>query len=203
MSAHALAQNWWLIVLRGLLAVLFGLAALIWPNLALGVLVLLFGLYWIMDGLMAVVAGLTRQNGTRPWWLLPVEGLFGILAGVLSLFWPGLTAMALLYLIAAWAILTGLVEIVSAIQLRAEIENEWLLALGGVVSVALGMMLVIWPGAGLVVMVRLMGAYALIYGFLLIGLGFRLWNWQNAAHLLNLRPAWVNTGRHPRTPLEK
>jgi uncharacterized membrane protein HdeD (DUF308 family) len=202
MSAYGLAQNWWLIVLRGLFAVLFGLAALTWPNLTLVVLVFLLGIYLLTDGLLAVITGLTRHTGSRPWWLLLVEGLMSIVAGVLALLSPGLTVITLLYLIAAWAIITGMVEIVSAIRLRAEIENEGWLALSGVLSVVLGVVLVIWPGAGALGFVWLIGAYALVFGLLLIGLGFRLWTWQSPAHQA-LRPAMVSGGRHPRRPIEK
>ena len=203
MSAHGLAQVWWLIALRGLLAVSFGLAALIWPNLTLVSLVFLFGAYLLADGLLAVIAGLTRHNGSRPWWLLLIEGFIGIAAGVLTFLSPGLTAIALLYLIAVWAVVTGMVEIVSAIRLRADIKNERLLALSGVLSVVLGVVLVIWPGASALGLVWLIGAYALVFGLLQIGLGFRLWNWQNSAGLMALQPVLVESGRHLRRPIEK
>jgi len=134
--------------------------------------------------------------------LLLIEGLIGIVAGVLTFLSPGLTALALLYLIAAWAIITGMVEIVSAIRLRAEIDNEGLLALSGVLSVTLGVVLVIWPEASALGLVWLIGAYALVSGLLQIGLGFRLWNWQGSAQLA-LHPVWVGPGRHPRRPAEK
>ncbi len=202
MSAHGLAQVWWVIALRGLLAVSFGLAALIWPNLTLVWLVFLFGAYLLADGLLAVIAGLTRHNGSRPWWLLLIEGFMGIAAGGLTFLSPGLTAIALLYLIAAWAIVTGMMEIVSAIRLRADIKNEGLLALSGVLSVVLGVVLVIWPGASALGLVWLIGAYAMVFGFLQIGLGFRLWNWQNSVGLMALQPVLVEAGRHPH-PLQK
>jgi len=147
-----------------------------------------------------VIAGLTRHNGSQPWWLLLIEGSVGILAGVLTFLSPGLTAIALLYLIAAWAIVTGMVEIVSAIRLRADIKNEGLLALSGVLSVVLGVVLVIWPGASALGLVWLIGAYALVFGLLQIGLSFRLWNWQNSVPLVALRPVLVEAGRHPRRP---
>lgn len=202
MSAHSLAQRWWLIVLRGLCAVLFGLAAIIWPNLALTALVFLLGMYLLSDGLLAVGAGLSRHDTSQFWWLLLIEGATSIVAGVWTLLSPGLTALALLYLIAAWAVITGMVAIVSAIRLRKEIETEGLLALSGVLSVALGMVLVIWPGATALAAVWLIGVYALISGFLLIGLGFRLWNWQSSAHL-TLHPVWPGSDRHPRRPADK
>ena len=203
MSVHSLARNWWLIALRGLFAVLFGLAALIWPNLILVSLVFLFGAYLLADGLLAVIAGVSRHNGSQPWWLLLIEGLMGIGAGVLTFLSPGLTAIALLYLIAVWAIITGMVEIVSAIRLRAEIENEGLLALSGILSVVLGVVLVIWPGASALGLVWLIGAYAVVFGLLQIALGFRLWNWQNSTGRVTLRPVLVEAGRRPRRPVEK
>jgi len=178
MSAYGLARNWWLMVLRGLCAVGLGLAALVRPNLTLVALVLLFGVYLLVDGLLAVIAGLTRSKGSRPWWLLLIEGLIGIGAGVVAVLSPGLTAIALLYLLAAWAILTGALEIVSAIRLRKDIESEGLLALSGILSITLGAVLVIWPQAGGLALVWLMGSYALAFGLLLVGLGLRLWNWQ-------------------------
>ena len=202
MSAYGLAQNWWVIVLRGTFAVLFGLAALLWPTLTQTTIVFLIGLYLLADGVLSVIAGLTHANGSRPWWLLLVEGLLGIVAGALILLTPGLTAITLLYLIATWAILTGMVEIVSAIRLRAEIDNEGLLALSGVLSVTLGILLMIWPAADALAIVRLSGAYALAFGLLLIALGFRLWNWQHSAHQV-LRPARVEAGQLPRQPREK
>ncbi|MEK7786237.1 MAG: HdeD family acid-resistance protein [Chloroflexota bacterium] len=202
MSAHGLAQNWWLIALRGLFAVLFGLAALAWPNPTLAALVLLFGVYLLADGLLAVIAGLTRHNGSQPWGLLLIEGSAGILAGVLTFLLPGLTAIALLYLIAAWAITTGMVKMVSAIRLRAEIDNEGLLAMSSVLSATLGVVLMIWPGPGALGLIWVVGAYALVSGFLLIGFGFRLWNWQSSAHLA-LHPARVEVGRHPHPPQKK
>ncbi len=202
MSAHSLARNWWLVVLRGLVSVLLGLTAIIWPNLALTALVFLLGIYLLGDGLLAVSAGLSRHNGSQVWWLLLVEGSVGILAGVLALLSPSLTAITLLYLVAAWAILTGMTAIVSAIRLRKDIADEGLLALSGVLSVVLGMILVIWPGATALAAVWLIGAYALVSGLLLIGLGFRLWNWQSSTRLA-LHPVWVGGGRHPRNPTEK
>lgn len=202
MSVHGLARSWWLMVVRGLVSVLLGLVAIFWPGLALTALVILLGSYLLVDGLLAISAGLSRHNGFRVWWLLLVEGGLSVIAGTWALLSPALTTLALLYLLAAWAIVTGLVTIVSAIRIRAEINNEGLLALSGVMSVALGVMLAVWPGASALVIVWLTGVYALAVGLLLIGLGFRLWNWQSAAHPA-LRPAWVGIGRHPQRPTEK
>src|SRR5215216_2831266 len=119
-----LARNWWALVLRGVFAVLFGLAAFFWPAITLAALVLLFGAYALADGLFAVVAAITGADRQTRWWALLLEGIAGILAATATVLWPGLTALALLYLIAAWAILTGVLEIVAAVRLRREIEGE-------------------------------------------------------------------------------
>lgn len=174
MSTQTLSKYWWLIALRGLFAVLFGVMAFIWPNLTLVALVFLFGGYALADGILAVVAGLTRSGKNQRWWMLLLEGLVGIAAGILTIVRPGLTAVALLYLIAGWAIVTGVMEIVAAIRLRQEIKNEWLLALGGVLSIAFGVALAVWPGAGALALIWLIGSYAIVFGVLLIILGFRL-----------------------------
>ena len=201
-SAQSLARNWWLIVLRGSVSVLLGLSAIFWPNPSRTALVFLLGVYLLVDGLLIVSASLSRHNGSQLGWLLLMEGSIGIVAGTWTLLSPGLTALALLYVIAAWAIVTGMVAILTAIRLRTEIADEGLLALSGVLSVALGLVLVIWPGAAALAAVWLIGAYALASGLLLIGLGFRLWNWQSSAHQA-LRPVWVGGERPPRGPEEK
>ena len=168
----ALSENWWALLLRGLLAVLFGLIALFLPGLTLTVLVLVFGAYALVDGLFAVVAGIRGTSGHR--WVLIVEGVLGILAGFVALAWPGITALALLYVIAFWAIFTGVAQIVAAVSLRREIEGEWALILGGVLSVIFGIILAVLPGVGLLSLVWLLGLYALLAGIALIALAFRV-----------------------------
>ncbi len=169
-----LARNWWIIALRGLAAIILGVAALIWPNMALTVLVLLFGAYVFVDGLFSLVAALQHRKTYQQWWVVLLEGLVGILIGVLAAVWPRMTALALLYLIAGWAIVTGLLEIFGAILLRREIKGEWLLVLVGVFSILFGLLLVFWPDPGLIAIVWLIGAYALVSGVLLLVLAFRL-----------------------------
>jgi uncharacterized membrane protein HdeD (DUF308 family) len=166
-----LAGNWWALLLRGIAAVLFGLAALFWPGLTLVVLIAFFGAYALVDGVFAIVAGIRGSEGSR--WLLLAEGVLGVLAGLVAFFWPGMTAMVLLFLISAWAIFTGLLKVVMAIAFRRRIENEWLMGLSGVLSVLFGVVLAVWPGAGLLSLVWLVGIYALIFGVALIVLGFR------------------------------
>jgi uncharacterized membrane protein HdeD (DUF308 family) len=163
-------RNWWLIALRGLLAVIFGLLAIIWPSLTVNALVLLFGVYAVVDGIFSIVAGLGRRRSFLP----VLGGLLGIVLGILAWLWPQTTAVVLLYIIAAYALLTGIFELLNAVQLRKVLENEWLLAVGGILSIVFGVLLIIWPAAGLVTMAWLIGLYALLFGILLIGLGFRL-----------------------------
>ena len=171
---HVLARNWWVLVLRGVAAVLFGLAAFVWPAITLTALVLLFGAYAFVDGIFAVVAAVSGPVRQARWWVLLLEGIAGILAGVLTFIWPGITALVLLYLIAAWALITGILEIVAAVRLRQEIEGEWLLALSGIVSVLFGLYIAALPGAGALAVVWIIGAYALVFGVLLLALGLRL-----------------------------
>jgi len=173
-KVRVLARNWWALVLRGLFAVLFGIGAFAWPGLTLGVLVLLFGAYALADGVFAIVASLVGSPRQLPWWALLVEGLIGVAVGIVAFVWPGITALALLYLIAGWAIATGLFQVVAAFRLREEIHGEWMLALGGVLSVLFGLALVVSPGAGALALVWMIGAYAIAFGILLIALGFRL-----------------------------
>ena len=169
-----LARNWWAIALRGLFAVLFGIAAFIWPGLTLAVLVILWGAYALVDGIFNLVAAFRAAQMKMTWWPLVLEGILGIAAGVVAFFWPGITALALLFLIAAWAILTGIVEIIAAVRLRHAISGEWLMGLAGVLSILLGIILIVAPGAGAIAVVWTIGAYALIFGIVLIALGFRL-----------------------------
>jgi uncharacterized membrane protein HdeD (DUF308 family) len=173
-SSPDLAPSWWALALRGLVAVLFGLAALFWPGLVLAVLIILFGAYVLVDGVFALIAAF-RSSGRgmrRP--LLLIEGVIGILFGLLALFWPDLTALALLYIIAFWAIFTGIARIVMAIMLRREIENEWSIALSGVLYVILGIVLILLPGAGLLAYTWLIGLLTLALGIALIVYAFRV-----------------------------
>jgi uncharacterized membrane protein HdeD (DUF308 family) len=170
-----LARNWWALVLRGLAAILFGILAFAWPGITLFVLVLFFGAYMLVDGIFAIVAAVRAAGEEDRWWLLLIQGTLGVLAGLVAIFWPGLTALALLYFIAAWAIVTGIMEIVAAIRLRREIEGEWALALSGALSVLFGVLLVVLPApAGLLSLVWLIGAYAVATGVLLLILAFRV-----------------------------
>jgi uncharacterized membrane protein HdeD (DUF308 family) len=164
--------NWWALAVRGVAAILFGLVALIWPGLTLAVLIIVYGAYAIVDGAFAIVAGF-RAGGTRRWLLL-AEGVLSILAGLVALFWPGITALVLLYVISFWAIFGGLLRIAGAVLLRREIDNEWTMALSGVLWVLLGVVLVALPGVGLLSLAWLIGVFALGAGITLLGLAFRV-----------------------------
>ncbi|HEU0297553.1 MAG TPA: HdeD family acid-resistance protein [Anaerolineales bacterium] len=172
----SLAKNWWLVLLRGVLAILFGLAAFLWPGVTLLVLITFFGVYALVDGVLAIVTGVTRAKDSPRWWVFLLEGLVSIGAGLVALIWPGLATAILIAVIAAWAVITGVFEIAAAIRLRREINNEWLLMLGGLLSIAFGVLLVLQPAAGGLFLIWLVGAYELVFGVLLIALGFRLKN---------------------------
>jgi uncharacterized membrane protein HdeD (DUF308 family) len=172
---RTLGRNWWALALRGVAAILLGILAFAWPGITLFVLVLFFGAYMLVDGIFAIVAAVRAAGEEDRWWLLLIEGILGVLAGLVAFFWPGLTALALLYFIAAWAIVTGIMEIVAAIRLRQEIEGEWALGLSGLLSVIFGILLVVLPApAGLLSLVWLVGAYAVATGVLLLILAFRV-----------------------------
>ncbi len=144
---HALAGNWWLLLLRGVCAVVFGVLAFAWPGVTLVTLVLFYGAFALVDGICAVVAAVMGGGPGSRWWLA-ASGLCGIAVGAMTLMWPGLTALVLLLFIAGWAIVTGLLEIIGAVRLRNEIDNEWMLILSGVVAVLFGLALLAQPGTG-------------------------------------------------------
>ena len=161
-------------MLRGLAAIAFGILAFVWPHITLTALVFLWGAYALVDGLFAIAAGVKSHSESKRWWVLLLEGILSVAAGVVAFVVPGITALVLLLLIASWAIVTGAFEIGAAIQLRKYIKGEWLLGLAGVASVIFGLALFLNPSAGALALVWLIGAYAVVFGFLLIALGLRL-----------------------------
>jgi uncharacterized membrane protein HdeD (DUF308 family) len=169
-----LRRNWGWVVLRGVAAVLFGLLAFAWPGLTLAVLVLAWGAYAIADGVLALIAACRVRDRGRPFWALLIVGLLGIAAGVVTFLWPGMTALLLLLFIASWAVVMGIFQIIAAIRLRKVIQNEWLLGLSGVLSVLFGLLMFLQPGAGALAVIWIVAAYAVVFGVLLIWLGFRV-----------------------------
>ncbi|GIF02722.1 hypothetical protein Asi03nite_02600 [Actinoplanes siamensis] len=174
---ETLSRHWWAVALRGVAAILFGVLALVWPAITIFALVIAFGAYALVDGAFTLVAALgnrddRRARGSRAW--LVARGIAGILAGILAVVWPGITALALLWVIALWAMVAGGLDIVAAIQLRKEMRHEWLLALSGALSVLFGVLLVVWPAAGVLTLIVLIGIAAIAFGVTLLLLGLRL-----------------------------
>jgi uncharacterized membrane protein HdeD (DUF308 family) len=170
---HALAKNWWLVLLRGIAAIIFGVLAFVWPGLTLLTLILFYGAYVLVDGVLSIIAAVTGGAPAPRWWLA-IVGVLGIVAGILTFLWPGITGLVLLFFIAGWAIAIGIFQIIGAIRLRKEIDNEWLLILSGIVSVLFGIGVLLVPGAGALALVWVIGLYAIVEGALYIGLAFRL-----------------------------
>lgn len=177
-----LTRNWWLVVVRGVLAILFGIAAFLMPGLAWLSLIVLFGTYAILDGVFAMMSGLVSSRYSPRWWVFLLEGLVSVAAGVIALIRPDLASVVLILLIAGWAVVTGILEIMAAIRLRREITNEWMLVFGGFVSIALGVLLFFQPATGTLVVTWMIGAYALIFGITLVALGLRLRTWNGVSN---------------------
>lgn len=170
---HALAKNWWLLLLRGIAGIIFGVLAFIWPGITLLTLVIFYGAYALMDGIFSILAAIRGGEAQSRWWLILI-GILGIAAGLLTFFWPGITAFVLAMFIGAWSLIHGIFEIFGAIKIRKEIDNEWWLILSGALSVIFGLVMLIAPGAGALALVWVIGAYSIIFGGLLVGFAFRL-----------------------------
>lgn len=176
-TANTLSDNWWAIALRGLAALVFGLLTLVSPGISLAALVLLFGAYALADGVLAIVAAFRHQRAGEKWWVVALGGIAGIAAGIVTFLVPAITALALVYVIAARALIVGATEVAAAIRLRKVITGEWLLALAGVVSIVFGVLVALFPGLGALAVVLWIGAFSIAIGAVLIGLGFRLRSW--------------------------
>jgi uncharacterized membrane protein HdeD (DUF308 family) len=173
-NSNTLGHNWWMLALRGLVAIIFGVLAFVLPGMTLLTLVFLFGAYAIVNGVLALVHAFSAPKGYPRFGALMVTGIISIAAGVLAFIWPGITALSLVLLIAAWAIVNGVFEIATAIRLRRVIAHEWLLALAGVLSVLLGIVMLLQPGVGALALVWWIGGFAIAFGVLLVALAFRV-----------------------------
>jgi uncharacterized membrane protein HdeD (DUF308 family) len=178
-----LVRDWWVFLVRGVVAVLFGIIALVRPEVTLTTLLLMFGAFALVDGLFAIVVGVASAATSDRWGALLLEGIVGALAGLAALFWPGMTALVLLYIVAGWSLVTGILAVAAAIRLRREIVNEWMLAISGVLSIILGVVLFAQPEVGILASMWMIGVYAIIFGVALIVLAFRLRKFKTEAGL--------------------
>jgi uncharacterized membrane protein HdeD (DUF308 family) len=167
-------QRWWTLVIRGLLVIAFGILTVAEPPTAVMVLVFIFGVYAIADGLTTLSAVLSPLAPEKGGWLYALGGLVSIAAGIIALVWPGITAMALFFVIAWWAIILGITEIISAIAYSKVMENEWAVILSGMLWIAFGVILLVWPGPGVVAVLALIATFAIIRGVMFIVAGARL-----------------------------
>jgi uncharacterized membrane protein HdeD (DUF308 family) len=180
---RAVSKYWWSFALRGIIAVAFGMAALLWPALTLGVMVLLFGFFALLEGLLAIVTSFGKGEEKGGWTLL-LEGLVGLFVcvivllgtGIGSMLWPKVAAVMFVFYIAGWAILSGFFKIITAFRIRTEVKGEWLLGLNGLVSILVGVILILRPGTGVLAMAWLIGILAVIVGILQLLLGLKLRN---------------------------
>lgn len=174
---EGLARNWWVVALRGVVAILFGLLTILNPAISLAALILLFGAYALADGVFSVIAAVTRRRNEPRWVALLISGILGVLIGVATFLMPGVTALALVYIIAAWAVIRGVFEIAAAIQLRKVIEGEFWFILAGLISVAFGILMFVFPGTGALAVLLWIGVFAIVMGVVLLALAFRLRGW--------------------------
>ncbi len=170
---EGMARNWWMLLVRGFAAVLLGLAALILPGLTLDVLVAVFAAYLFVDGFFAIASAITHRSYGR-WWVLLLEGILGILAGIAAFVFPGAAVLTFFYIVIFWAIATGVLEIISAIELRKQIQNEWWMILGGAISIIWGVIMLLYPGAAILTLLWLFGVAAIAFGVMEGILAFRL-----------------------------
>ncbi|HEY7417838.1 MAG TPA: HdeD family acid-resistance protein [Ktedonobacteraceae bacterium] len=167
-------RHWWTLLIRGIVAILFGLAALFIPKITLLFLVLLFGAFVLIDGIGAIMIALQERKATPNWWLPLVGGIVGVVIGIVTFFWPHITAFILLYLIAIWAILTGITELVTAFAMRGATALEWTLAIAGAISIVFGLLLIIFPRGGILAVLWIVGIYAIVFGIVLVIRAFQL-----------------------------
>jgi uncharacterized membrane protein HdeD (DUF308 family) len=178
---NLISRDWWVFALRGVAAMLFGIMAIALPGITLATLILLFGAYAFVDGAALLIALARGEAGARRnAWAVGIMGVLGVVASIVTFVWPGVTALSLLYLVAFWAITMGLFQVVAAIALRREIEGEFWMGLGGVMSVVFGIFLIVSPGTGLLALVWLVGFWAIVFGGSSLGFAYRLHGIQAA-----------------------
>ena len=176
----ALSQFWWVLLIRGIAAILFGIVALAWPGLTAYTLLLTFGIFAVVDGIFAIITGFRRKAGDDQWWSWLVEGILSLIIGLMALFWTETTALALVIWIAAWAMVAGVMRIIAAIRLRHEIEGEWALGLSGLLMLLWGLAFAVVPAAGILSLTWLFGLFALLTGVVMIILAFRVKGYKAA-----------------------
>ncbi len=169
-----LARNWWALLIRGLAAILFGLFALIFPVAAGAALVILFGAYAFVDGIFAIISAVRAAEAHQRWGAFLFEGIVGLIVAAIVFFEPRAAAIGLYITIAIWAVVTGILEIVAAVQLRKVLPNDWLLLLGGIASILFGILMIVYPLAGALTVIWLIGAYAIVFGVIMVGFSFRM-----------------------------
>ena len=167
-------QRWWILLLRGISVTLFGVLAIVWPGITLLTLAIIYGAVALIDGIAGIALGIRGGVNGRTWWEMILLGLLGVIAGAVTFLWPGLTAVVLLVVIALWAIIRGILEIIGAITLRKIIQGEWLLILSGVLSIGFGVLLLLQPAAGALAVMWLIGIYMIAFGITTIALSLRL-----------------------------
>jgi uncharacterized membrane protein HdeD (DUF308 family) len=170
----SLARNWWVLFLNGLGAIVFGITAFAWPSVVLWTLIVFFGIYCIVDGVTSVMASLSKDDAGANWLMMLFSGILSIAAGVVAMAWPQITGFYLLMLIAAWAIVKGVLEIIAAIKLRKVIKNEWVLIAAGLISICAGAAMMARPAGGALAVIWLIGTMAVVRGVLVLGLSLRL-----------------------------
>ena len=171
--SEVLAQRWWAVGLRGILAIIFGLICLLTPGIALGAFVIVFAAYMFVDGVFAIISGIRAARSGENWGLLILEGVVDLAAGAIAVLWPAITLVVLVWIVAIWAIVSGALMVAAAFSLNLD-YGRWWLALGGIASIVFGILLIIEPLIGAVVLTLWIGAYAFVFGVLLLVLGFQL-----------------------------
>lgn len=179
---NQLTRNWWVVGLRGAFAVLWGILAIAWPGITLAMLVLLFGAFALIDGCVAVFSGITHGETLNRGWII-AQGLAGVGVGVFTLLYPGVSMLVLVFLVAGWALVSGALQVITALELRKELRGEWFLVLSGVLSVVLGICIAAFPIAGAVTIVYIIGGYAIVFGLLLVALAFQLRSREAKPHI--------------------